>query len=134
MKHYMYLLFIILCAILTGCAKENKDNEQIEETLYYVKYVSEGLDGNGIYAYNVSYTDETGSSRSFSNMTSDTFERTIGPVKVGFKASLRISVSNTNDERARAARIEIKKGNEPFVVKAGNSSQRIGVSVTYTIE
>lgn len=36
--------------------------------------------------------------------------------------------------KARAARIEVKKDNNPFVVKAENATQKGGVSVSYTIE
>ena len=115
----MLLIVIPLC--FTACSKSPADNETPEksrESEYYVEYVSEGLGGNGIYQYNVTCTDEKGEQKSFSNMTADNFERTIGPVSEGFKARFRIWVNNTNDSRARAARIEVKKDDNPFVVKA----------------
>ena len=137
MKKIICLLLIVLQLCFTACSKSPADNEtpaNPQESEYYVKYASDGLGGNGIYQYNVSYTDEKGEQKTFSNMTADNFERTIGPVSVGFKASLRIWVNNTNDSRARAARIEVKKDNNPFVVKAENATQKGGVSVSYTIE
>lgn len=138
MKRLISLLLIVLPLCFTACSKSPVDNEtpvNPQESEYYVKYASDGLGGGtGIYQYNVSYTDEKGEQKSFSNMTADNFERTIGPVSVGFKASLRIWVNNSNDSRARAARIEVKKDNNPFVVKAENASQKGGVSVSYTIE
>lgn len=137
MKRLIGLLIIVLPLCFTACSKSPADNEtpvNPQESEYYVKYASDGLGGNGIYQYNVSYTDEKGQEKSFSNMTADNFERTIGPVSEGFKASFRIWVNNTNDSRARAARIEVKKDNNPFVVKAENATQKGGVSVSYTIE
>ena len=98
-----------------------------------MKYASDGLGGTGIYVYNVSYTDEKGATKSFSNMTSDSFERIIGPVSVGYKASFRIWVANMNDTRTRAARIEVKKDDSPFAVKV-EKAEKGEVSVTYTIE
>ena len=138
MKRIIGLLLIVLPLCTIACSKTTTENEQEvnkPESEYYVKYASDGLNGNGIYAYNVSYTDEKGEERSFSNMTADSFERTIGPVSKGFKASFRIWVANTNDTMTRAARIEVKKDNNPFVVKAEQSNRGYGgVSVSYTIE
>lgn len=129
------MLLIMLPLCFTACSKSNAGSDTPDgQSEYYVKYASDGLGGTGIYQYNVSYTDEKGEQKTFSNMTADNFERTIGPVSVGFKASLRIWVNNTNDSRARAARIEVKKDNNPFVVKAENATQKGGVSVSYTIE
>ena len=137
MKRLIGSLLIVLPLYFTACSKSPVDNETTvnpQESEYYVKYASDGLGGNGIYQDNVTYTDEKGEQKSFSNMTADNFERTIGPVSVGFKASFHIWVNNSNDSRARAARIEVKKDNNPFVVKAENASPKGGVSVTYTIE
>ena len=131
------LLFAFpLCVI--ACSKsatESDSSEKQTDSEYYVKYASDGLNGNGIYEYNVSYTDEQGDNKSFSNMTSDSYERIIGPVPAGFEASFRIWVANTNDTKTRAARIEVKKDDGPFVVKVEKSGKGFGgVSVTYTIE
>ena len=140
MRRIICSLLLVLPVFTIACSKANTDipsDNQPEESQseYYVKYASDGLGGNGIYEYNVSYTDETGKKQSFSNMTADNFERTIGPVSVGFEASFRIWVGNTNDTRTRAARIEVKKDNNPFVVKVEQSGKgSAGVSVTYTIE
>ena len=132
------MLLIVLPFYIIACSKSPNPSESDapeKPSEYYVKYASDGLNGNGIYAYNVSYTDEKGEERSFSNMTSDSFERIIGPVSMGFKASFHIWVANTNDTRTRAARIEVKKDNNPFAVKAEKTGKGSGgVSVSYTIE
>ena len=137
MKRILGLLLFVLPLCIVACSKtptESDSSEKQAESEYYVKYASDGLGGSGIYEYNVSYTDEKGEQRSFSNMTADSFERTIGPVSKGFKASFSIWVANTNDTRTRAARIEVKKDNNPFVVKAEQAKKGGGVSVSYTIE
>ncbi len=134
MKRVIIWLILVLPLCITACSKISGENGSANQSEYYVRYASDGLGGSGINVYNVSYTDEKGEQKSLSNMTADSFERTIGPVSVGFKASFRISVANTNDTRARAARIEVKKDNNPFVVKAENASTKGGVTVTYTIE
>ena len=138
MKRILCLLLIVLPLCIVACSKspaESGFSEKQAESEYYVKYASDGLGGNGIYEYNVSYTDEKGEERSFSNMTADSFERIIGPVSKGFKASFRIWVANTNDTRTRAARIEVKKDDSPLAVKAENTGKGPGgVSVTYTIK
>ncbi len=133
MKQFLLLLLVVLPLCVTACSKSPEGTGSQSE--YYVKYASDGLDGRGIYAYNVSYTDENGKTNSFSNMTSDSFERIIGPVSPGFKASFRIWVANTNDTKTRSARIEVKKGNDPFTVKAEKTGKGSGgVSITYTVE
>lgn len=139
MKHSLIaalLITTISTLTVVSCTKPSSDTDSTaEQTEYYVRYASDGLAGTGILVYNVSYTDETGKKQSFSDMTADSFERVIGPVSVGFEASLRISVANYNDTRTRAARIEVKKGNGPFVVKVEKSGKGYsGVSVSYTIE
>lgn len=138
MKRILGFLLIALPLCIVACSKSPNEIEQEvnqPESEYYVKYASDGLNGNGIYEYNVSYTDENSETRSFSNMTSDTFERIVGPVTKGFEASFHIWVANTNDTRTRAARIEVKKDDNPFVVKAESSGKGYGgVSVSYTIK
>lgn len=133
MKKILALLLIVLPFCIVACSKDAAENGSSNKNAeYYVKYASDGL---GVPYYNVSYTDDTGKKQSFYNLNSDSFERTIGPVSVGFEASFRIWVDNGNDSRTRAARIELKKDNNPFVVKVEKTGFGAGgVSVTYTIE
>ena len=132
---FFVTLALSFCAI--SCSKESANKETYDkpsESVYYVKYASEGLGGSG-HEFNVSYTDQTGKEQSFSGLAADSFERVIGPVSVGFIANFRIWVKNTNDSWTRAARIEVKKDDSPFVVrieKAGTGSA--GVSLKYIIE
>ncbi len=132
MKRIISLLMLVLPLCIVACTKANTGDDSTDgQTEYYVKYASEGLSTN----YNVSYTDETGKKQSFSDLSGETFERVIGPVSVGFEAAFNIWVSNTNDTKTRAARIEVKKGNSPFVVKVEKSGKgSSGVSIKYTIE
>lgn len=138
MKKIIGLLLVLLPFCIGACSinpAEGDSPEKQTQSEYYVKYASDGLGGTGIYVYNVSYTDEKGEDKSFSNMTSDSFERIVGPVSAGFEARFRIWVANTNDTRTRAARIEVKKDNNPFAVKAEKTGTGFaGVSVTYTVK
>ena len=138
MKRILGLLLVLLPLYIVACSKtlaESDSSEKQAESEYYVKYASDGLGGNGIYEYNVSYTDEKGEQKSFANMTSDSFERIVGPVSEGFEARFHIGVNNSNDTRTRAARIEVKKDDGPFAVKAENTGKGFGgVSVSYTIK
>ena len=127
------MLFFLSLWISSCSPIENVDSDKQSE--YYVKYASEGLIGTGRYEYNVSYTDETGTKKSYRNMSGDSFVRIIGPVSVGFKASFGISIDNTNDTKARSARIEVKKDDNPFVVKVEKTEKGYpGVGVSYIIE
>lgn len=130
------LLFIpCIMAMLISCVPSltiNDDTSETQEDVYYVKYASNGLEGT----YSVNYTSEDGKSVSLDNIKGADFERTIGPVSKGFKAEY--SVRSTLNYTTVATRIEVKKGNEPFIVKkeAVNTSSGYACScgVTYTVE
>ena len=137
MKRVIRLLLVAFPLIVLACTKTptNDDSSDNHQPEFYVKYASEGLGTTDLFKYNVSYKDEKGEEKSFSNLNADSFERTIGPVSMGFEASFRIWVYNTNDSRTRFARIEVKKDDGPFAVKAEKSGKGYsGVSVSYTIE
>ena len=132
----VFVTMLVLCA--AACSKSetslNEGDSIIKQSVYYVKYASDGLSGNGINAYNVSYTNEKGEEMSFYYMTSDSFDRVVGPVSAGFVANFRIWVANSNDTRTRAARIEVKKDDGPFAVKAEQTGVGpSGVSISYTL-
>lgn len=129
------LVYLLICLFFVfGCSSKEQPNEdgQIAESQYFVKYVSNGLEGT----YSVTYVDEDGRSVELSNIKGADFERTVGPVTKGFNA--KYSVKGTLNYTTIAVRIEIKKDNEPFVVKKENLATSHGYpcfcSVSYTIE
>lgn len=130
MRKIALLSLIALSSFLfVSCTKGNEsDNNSIEqkaetEDVYFVKYASNGLSGR----YNATYTKEDGKSTSLQSIAGSDFERTVGPVEKGFKASFTITL---NTGGYGAVRIEVKKNDEPFLVK--KESTYGGVS--YTIE
>ena len=136
MKRLTNLLAILAVLSLASCtpspAASNEGNTDVAEDVYFVKYASNGLQGS----YNVSYTAEDGKSVGLSNIKGEDFERTIGPVSKGFKASY--SVMTSLNYTTVATRIEVKKGSEPFVVKQESvrtfSGSAGSCGVSYTIE
>lgn len=125
------LILAVVCLTIVSCVPVSVnepvqgDNTLIE---YYVKYASNGG------GRTLSYTDENGKTVTLENIGGDSFERTVGPVSAGFSASFyvmpKLSTTYVN------ARIEVKKGDNPFVVKAEYSSSVPGESATvsYTIK
>lgn len=135
MKRFTYFVIIFFVSLFTSCTPnlvEDNENTENTEEVYYVKYASNGLQGT----YNASYTTEKGTSVGLTNIKGEDFERTIGPVSKGFVASFHIM--STLNYTTIAVRIEVKKGNDPFIVKkeavhtSSGSAAYCGVS--YTIE
>ena len=129
-----FILIAIACLGMLSCVPYsiNVDDggDESGATEYYVKYASDALGTT----CTISYTDESGKNVHLSNIGGDKFERIVGPVSPGFEASFSV---NPNLYSAYVnARIEVKKGNKPFVVKAEgySSSQGSGVSVKYTVK
>ena len=132
MKKIVYLIFAI-CTLMacdkssTSPSYEQPKDDNIAD-IYYVRYCfDEGGSGG---RYNISYTREDGKRTNLSNIVpGEHFERTVGPVNLGFKATL--TVTSTSGSNNPNARIEIKKNDSPFLVKIeGNSSY----GLSYTIE
>lgn len=134
MKKLFFLVSVTVATlmVLSSCTKgtqpEEGEPEATAEVEYFVKYVSNGLSRR----YNVNYTDANGANVSLRDIAGENFERTVGPVSKGFKAFFSIQGDYLNP----AVRIEVKKGNNPFVVKAESASysSSVGASVSYTIE
>ena len=126
---YLIIPFLFL-EVIASCSKNPVSPEtNREEIQYYVRYASDGLSISGYY---VNYTNEEGKNVHLSNQSAETFERTIGPVSKGFKASFSIK----GDYFLPTIRIEVKEGNNPFVVKAEKTAgvPSVGASISYTIE
>ena len=126
-----FVIALVSCTPSAATADENDITDSAED-LYYVKYASNGLEGT----YSATYTDESGKSVSLSSIKGADFERTIGPVSTGYKANFHIM--STLNYTTISLRIEIKKGNDPFVVKneavRTSSGSPCMCSVSYTIE
>lgn len=107
-----------------ACTPDNTNQpSSIEEDIFFVKYISDKPIGTA------SYTNEEGKTITIRNVTGSNgvFERTIGPVYSGFKCSF--SMDRGTGINDLPVRIEVKKNDQPFVVKV----EGIG-RVSYTIE
>ncbi|HAC40558.1 MAG TPA: hypothetical protein DCF48_03175 [Rikenellaceae bacterium] len=123
MQNRTIALLILLSAFFVGC----KQQDYVNETEYYVKYAAEG------YREYVIFTNEAEEAITFSHNSSEPFERVIGPVRAGFKAYIQVGIDSNNNTKTQSARIEVRKGDSPFVLKAENSGVR-RVITRYTIE
>jgi len=105
------LMAFILLAGLISCEKtgvENKDdNESQVEDVYFVKYRTDRVVGN------LFYTNEEGKSVEIKSY-SGAFERIVGPVNLGFQASISLPSSNVAVQTC----IEVRKNDQPFLVRA----------------
>ena len=128
MKRFI-LFFATIASFLLACSctkGRQSGDEQGADIEYYVKYASNGLAGR----YDASYQD-VDKVVSLRSIAGENFERIVGPVPKGFRAFLTIK----GDYLSPSVRIEVKKGDNPFVVKAeavGMTS--FGGSVNYVIE
>ena len=123
MRHFALALFCILFSFVS-CNKGTTTSEipgREVESVYFVKYCTQGVSGR----FDAKYKDEKGNFIILTNIAGNEFERTIGPVSKGFECSFSI----TMDYSKPTVRIEIKKDNEPFVVKKESMS-----SVSYVID
>lgn len=115
--------FLLAAAILV-CIACNKYTSPTEDVDYYVKYsISDGSSGK------VTYKIENGATT-----TVDGVSLTVGPVKKGFEASITITpaINPTSYYKPTAnGRIEIKKGDTPFVVKKEGV---VNYGLTYKID
>ena len=127
MRHFIAIAFLALCSsLLISCGKipssNGEQNQEETKAVYFVKYCSEGLSGR----YDAQYRDESGKTVGLQNIAGSEFERTIGPVEKGFECFFSITLPYSQ----ASVRIEVKKNDEPFLVKKESTFGR----VTYTIE
>lgn len=125
----------LLLLTASSCSKENTVDCNFPETpdaVYYIRYASNGLEGT----YSANYTSEDGRTVTLSNIKGADFERTIGPVSKGYKASF--GISSTLNYTTVAVRIEVRKDNEPFMVKQEavrtSNGYACSCSVSYVVE
>lgn len=119
------LLFAFFCSLMLSCDKtcpnSNTDGNKEGKDTYFVKYISDRAIGI------ITYTDVGGHGKSITTNSYIDFERTIGPVNTGFSCSFR--VDRGTGIKDIPVRIEVKRNDEPFVVKAEGI-----YSVSYKIE
>lgn len=121
----MKRLFIFLAAMLmVACDYYNRADQGGGKTSsdeYYVKYTIKSL-GTYYYFSDIYYADVNGTGSAEKGHSVKSWTVTIGPVKKGFKASVR------NEKGTGNAQIEVSKNNGPFALKASGQN-----SASYTI-
>ena len=109
------LFFIFAAALLLVSCEEGYNTPQqggkTDDTEYYVKY---SIKSPGIYKYfsDIYYADVNGTKSTSIGYSLSNWSVTIGPVKKGFKASVR------NEKGTGNNMIEISKNGGPFALKA----------------
>lgn len=128
MKPYFILCVFLASLFVLSCQKNTLTTDDTiiptVENEYYVRYISNGLSGY----YTATYMNEKNIRISVKNQKAETFERIIGPVHSGFKASFSIQKDFPMDLPA-SVRIEVRKNSEPFLIKREGTT-----GVSYTIE
>lgn len=126
-----FVLFIFLSLILCNCQDKN-ETEPIIPTPnddYYVKYEA---DITSVYIGNsIKYTVTTENGKQ-TFVSGKTFTQTFGPVKEGFVASITADASGW-EQAYCYVKIYVSRNNEPFALKANNSSSKMS-SASYTID
>lgn len=126
MKRLLILLAIAIAAIgLTSCEALGfyttpPDNNKTPDE-YYVRYT---IKSPGTYYYfsDIYYADVSGTGSAEKSHSIKSWTVTIGPVKKGFKASVRNEKGTGNNQ------IEVSKNNGPFALKASGQNK-----ASYTI-
>ena len=111
------LIAFFLCSLMLSCEKTCPNTQDT----YFIRYIADRAIGI------ISYTTEDGDRQSLTTNSYTKFERTIGPVYTGFSCSF--TVDRGTGVRDIPVRIEVKKNEEPFVVKVEGIH-----SVSYKIE
>jgi len=117
----MKKLFTLLAAAILMVACKDFNSPQQDKTEYYVKYT---IKSPGTYYYfsDITYADVSGTGSAEKGHSVKSWTVTIGPVKKGFKASVK-NAKGTGDNQ-----IEVSKAGGPFSLKASGTN-----SASYTI-
>jgi hypothetical protein len=116
-----------------GCSKGDETNSDE----YYVKYE---VNSSTIYTggkLDVELNAEDNQNISLQINTRSNWEIVIGPVKKGFKASLKVSeVGNNYGHLKLYTQISVSKNGSPFALKEidGSDVPRTSVDINYTID
>lgn len=140
MRHILKLFyFLIFCAITTGCEKRNIEEGQLNDE-YYVKYQVESTTIYYEEKLNVQISNINGSLPFLINQR-ESWETIIGPVKKGFKASLKATKQGWDGQTVENhlkinLQIQVSKNSGPFAMKQINTSNtpRAIAETDYIIE
>ncbi|MCA6515866.1 MAG: hypothetical protein IM577_09735 [Chitinophagaceae bacterium] len=139
MTHMSKLFFLLsLCIFFSACSKSDT-NAQVNDD-YYVKYK---VESSTIYSggkLDVQLSGENSTLPLVINQK-QTWETTIGPVKKGFQANLKVTKQGWDGQTVENhlklyLRIELSKNNGPFAMKQLNGSEtpRATAEIKYTVE
>lgn len=120
-KSFLFALLLLSAVMfgLTACDDDDPRNE------YYVRYTVGGNPGDDFF---VSYGTPNGYAIKQQVCSEGKVETVVGPVNVGFKATLSASVNNGH--APHYLQIDVSCNGKPFVQKL---HVRDGVNVFYTI-
>ena len=135
MKKIIYNLFllIVFSSSFYSCDEdekfvrlpEEKEEEKVEVAEYYIKYVAHS-ENRYISITGVTVATDRGTqSFNYSSNARKNWEQTYGPVKKGFKASIKVDGNKIGNVEIYCCR-----GSEPFTLKASRSGSGL---LQYTI-
>lgn len=134
MLRLKYSLLFIIGVFLLGCNKSEVN------TQYFIKYK---VESSTIYydgKLDVQISNESGNIPMIVNQN-QSWETTIGPVKSGFKATIKVTKTGwdgiTQENHLKLnLKIEVSRNNEPFTQKQINISDipRATAETTYIVE
>lgn len=128
----IWALMFTLVAVNWRCSKD-----EVKYDEYYIKYE---VNSSTIYSGGKLDVDFTAENNQYFNMqipTRTSWEIIIGPVKKGFRASLKVSEAGNNYGHLRLyAKISVRKNDSPFALKEFDDSDepRTSVEINYTID
>jgi len=140
MKKWNFYNFLFLLAICFSACTKDDGNENTRPSVideYYVKYEykihSSPNYTNGI---NVIFSNENGTDITTNYKIGVDSYTVIGPVKIGFKAKLKLQATYTPNPHAFSplyGQISVSKNGSPFILKSnGNNSPTM--EINYTIQ
>ena len=134
-KRSIGIFFVLVFSIVVinwGCSKDDTNSNE-----YYVKYE---VNSTTIYMggkLDVELTAENNQIINLQIPTRSPWETIIGPVKKGFKVSLKVSEAGNNYGHLRLhTQISVSKSGSPFALKKidGSDEPRTSVEIHYTID
>ncbi len=140
MVHMSKLFFLLsLCIVFSACSKSDTNPEMNDD--YYVKYK---VESSTIYSggkLDVQISRENATTIPLVINQRQAWETTIGPVKKGFMANLKVTKQGWDGQVFEHhlklyLRIEVSKNNGPFAMKQlnGTDTPRATAELKYTVE
>lgn len=125
------LFFVAIIVMSTiSCSKDNNNETNEGDAVYFVKYVAKftATGGGGVLNTQITYTTPTGT-KTETLTRGNEFSIIEGPFEKGKNVSISSSLSS--GPYSEYSRIEVQKNEEPFVVKAVSSNS---LNCSYTID